>query len=252
MIRALACLALLLLPLLASAGSIVRVPTASGNIAIYDEPKAGASDTLLLFPGGNGGFGKLEDGKPSSGNFLVRSLPHFVAEGFDVAILGRPAGGTPIGTGDRIADSHVDDIARVVDHLKRRGAKRVWLVGTSRGSVSVAAAAVKLSDPAIAGAVLTASVLVPHRGPAVTSLDLSRIRVPTLLYHHERDECAACPPSSVSAAYDALTGARVRKAMIVDGGHGAYGDPCEANHWHGFKGMEREAVKAIADWIRSL
>mgnify|MGYP000849758717 FL=1 len=248
--RLLAAIALLLVPPFAAAGSIVHVPTASGDIAIYDEPRAGAADTLLLFPGGGGGFGKLEGGKPSSGNFLVRSLPHFVAEGFDIAILGRPNGGTEIGGNERISDSHVDDIARVVEHLKRRGAKRIWLVGTSRGSVSVAAAAVKLKDPAIAGAVMSSSVLVAHRGAAITSVDLSRVKVPTLLYHHERDECAACPPSDVKSAYDALSGARSRQVLMATGGSGPRGDPCGAHHWHGFIGMEHEAVAAIAGWIR--
>jgi hypothetical protein len=37
---------------------------------------------------------------------------------------------------------------------------------------------------------------------------------------------------------------------MMDGGSGPRGNPCEALHWHGYIGMERDAVSAIADWIR--
>lgn len=29
------------------------------------------------------------------------------------------------------------------------------------------------------------------------------------------------------------------------------GDPCEAQHWHGFIGMEHEVVDQIAGWIKN-
>jgi hypothetical protein len=39
-----------------------------------------------------------------------------------------------------------------------------------------------------------------------------------------------------------LSNAPVKKLMMVDGGSDPTGDECDAQHWHGFIGMEREAV----------
>lgn len=46
-----------------------------------------------------------------------------------------------------------------------------------------------------------------------------------------------------------LTQAPYSKTLMVDGGSGAHGNPCEPMHHHGFVGMEGEAVKLIAQWI---
>jgi hypothetical protein len=43
----------------------------------------------------------------------------------------------------------------------------------------------------------------------------------------------------------------VKKLVMVDGGGDPRGDPCEALHWHGFIGMEKEAVDIIGDWIKN-
>jgi len=41
----------------------------------------------------------------------------------------------------------------------------------------------------------------------------------------------------------------VKRFILVDGGGGAHGPPCEPLHYHGYIGMEAEAVKDITDWI---
>jgi hypothetical protein len=48
-----------------------------------------------------------------------------------------------------------------------------------------------------------------------------------------------------------LTNAPVKKLMLVDGGAHPSGDACAGQHWHGFVGMEREAIQQIADWIKN-
>jgi hypothetical protein len=47
-----------------------------------------------------------------------------------------------------------------------------------------------------------------------------------------------------------LTNAPVKKLVMASGGADPRGNPCEAFHWHGFIGMEKEAVGEIAAWIR--
>ena len=45
-----------------------------------------------------------------------------------------------------------------------------------------------------------------------------------------------------------LEAAPVNKLMIVAGGSNPAGPECEPMHWHGFIGMEAQAVNDIAGW----
>jgi hypothetical protein len=75
--------------------------------------------------------------------------------------------------------------------------------------------------------------------------------VPVLVMHHKRDECALCDPRQARRIVDALANAPAKKLLLVEGGAGAAGNPCEALHWHGYIGMEGEAVAAIVDFVRN-
>ena len=64
-------------------GMLFKVPTRDGVVTtLFWEAAPDAKATVFLFPGGGGGFGKFEDGKTTGGNFLVRSAPYFLANGF--------------------------------------------------------------------------------------------------------------------------------------------------------------------------
>lgn len=80
---------------------------------------------------------------------------------------------------------------------------------------------------------------------------LDAIRIPVLVLHHELDACAVTRPNEVSLITGGLKNAPVKKQIMVSGGASPEGDPCEALHWHGFIGMEKEAVEIIADWIKN-
>jgi hypothetical protein len=71
-----------------------------------------------------------------------------------------------------------------------------------------------------------------------------------LVFHHSNDACQICKPSEVPAIMSGLKNAPIKKLVMVSGGTGATGSPCEAMHYHGFISIERESVHAIADWIR--
>lgn len=216
---------------------------------VFWETRENAAITVLLFPGGGGGFGKLENGRPTSNNFLVRSVEHFAAHRFNVAIFGKPSDDAELDFADRIGERHLADIRAVLAFIKERSAAPVWLVGTSRGSISSAAAAIKMQGPGIGGVVLTSSVVSYRKPGAIPKQDLSAIKVPVLVLHHANDACIHCLPHEVPAILGKLSNAPVKKLIMVDGGTGPVGDPCEALHWHGFIGMEKEAVDIIADWI---
>ena len=61
----------------------------------------------------------------------------------------------------------------------------------------------------------------------------------------------ATPPSDADLIVRGLKNAPVRKLLMVDGGSGARGDPCEPWHWHGYVGMEQEAVDDIVAFVKN-
>lgn len=232
-------------------GVMFKVPTREGvRTTVFWEAVPSAKATVLLFPGGGGGFGRVEEGRATSQNFLVRAEPFFVAQGFSVAIFGRPSDVEALDYTDRISPAHMADVRKVLAFVKGQADVPVWLVGTSRGTVSATAAAIELQND-IAGVVLTSSVVSFKKPGAVPRQDLAEIRVPVLVLHHARDACHLCQPFEVPAILRGLRNAPVRKEIMVSGGENPTGDVCEALHWHGFIGMEREAVDLIGNWIRN-
>ena len=142
------------------------------------------------------------------------------------------------------------DIKTLVDYLKKDAGVPVWLVGTCRGTVSPTAAALKFGNTDLGGIVLTASVVNYTKVGAVPTQDLASIRIPVLVLHHEQDGCEHCRPHEVPAIVKGLKNAPFKKLMMVNGGGNPTGDPCEAMRYHGFIGMEKEAVSMVTDWIK--
>lgn len=244
---------LLAQPAWAQDGRMLRLPTRAGvESPTFWVQQDQAPATLVLLPGGGGGIGALDaSGWPGSRNFLIRSGPLFAAQGFNVAMVAKPTDREKLDPDSRIEAAHLDDLHQVLLALKKRAAAPIWIVGTSQGTISATALAIAERDSGlIAGIVLTASFTHPRRKGAVPRQALDQIRVPVLILHHQKDACNVCRPQDVPAIQQALKNAPVHKAVLVDGGSGASGDPCEAEHFHGFIGMEAEAVQLIADWVR--
>ena len=232
-------------------GTLFKVPTREGvTTTLFWEPVPDAKATVFLFPGGAGGFGKVEDGKATGQNFLVRSEPFFVANGFNVVIFGRPSDSQDLDYADRISDTHMADVRKVLEFVKHKADVPVWMVGTSRGTISATAAAINLPGE-MAGVVLTSSVVSYKKPGAVPKQDLDRIRVPVLVLHHAKDACPWCQPHEVPAILRGLKNAPVKKEIMVSGGENPTGNVCEALRWHGFIGAERETVDLIGNWIKA-
>jgi predicted alpha/beta-hydrolase family hydrolase len=139
----------------------------------------------------------------------------------------------------------------VLEFVKQKSEAPIWIVGTSRGTVSATAMAIQVQDPAIAGLVLTSSVVKYSTPGAVPTQNLSAIKLPVLVYHHAKDGCKHCQPHEASLIIKGLKNAPIKKLMLVDGGANPTGDVCAGQHWHGFIGMERQAVDDIAKWIEA-
>ena len=234
----------------ADGDTLVRLDTRPGvSVSFYHMKRDGASANVILLPGGGGGIG-LKDGVPRSENFLVRTRDDFTGNGFSVAVVGRPSD-KELDYEFRISPEHIQDLRKVVSYLKKDTGLPVWLVGTSRGTISVTAGAIAFGNEELAGIVLTASVTSSKKTGAVPTQRLDAIRIPVLVVHHKKDACAVAKPAEVSLITTRLNNAPVKKQIMVRGGANPQGDPCEALHWHGFIGMEKEAVNIIAGWIRN-
>ena len=141
------------------------------------------------------------------------------------------------------------DVRAVIAWAREQAAQPVWLVGTSRGTQSVAYVATELRGAAGPdGVVLTSTILRDDQGRPVPAMPLETLRIPVLVVHHEQDACRACPFGDIALLMGKLADAPRKQLIAVNGGENR-GDPCEAFAYHGFNGLERALVTQIAGWI---
>jgi hypothetical protein len=246
-------LALLMVTWAAAAEEIVALATRDGvtqSFLLMAPAQAKPAAAALLFPGGNGSIRlRTEDGeiKFGDGNFLVRSRKLFVDRGVAVAVIDAPSDESR-GMNDRfrLGDKHAADIAAVAADLKKRfGNVPVFLVGTSRGSISAAATGAALGER-VSGVVLTSTVFLGARsGPGLSGFDYATISAPVLLAHHVEDSCSVTPYREAQK----LAESRRYPLITVKGGLPATADACEGSSAHGYLGKEKETVEAIVNWI---
>ena len=212
-----------------------------------------ATAAVVLFPGGDGGLRLTADGalQWGSGNFLVRTRQSFAAQGLKVIVVDAPSDRQkpPYLGGFRQTRDHAADIRALIAWVRSQYNVPVWLVGTSRGTQSVAFLASELSDAdGPDGIVLTSTIVSDPRSRPVPAMPLSRIRVPVLVVHHEQDGCALCSYSLVQKMMEQYTASPRTELITVTGGR-SMGDPCEAYAYHGYDGIEADVVSRIASWI---
>jgi hypothetical protein len=216
--------------------------------------------SLILFAGGSGelGLASPTEMKRGAQSFLVRSRDKLVAHNLMVALLDVPAdrpGGMDVAF--RMGNAHVGDIGAVAAYLKQVADVPVWLVGTSMGTFSAAAAAIAADD--IDGLVLTSTITRPKSSwkiaekfrDGVASMALSDISMPTLIVAHADDTCDLAPAADVDKLKQRLANAKPVEAVLLKGGGEAQAQPCGSMSAHGFLGIEAEAVDAIAGFIKA-
>ncbi len=247
-------LATLLAPLGAGAEEIVTVSGRPGATQSYlllhyaSPPEAVA----VLFPGGEGLLSLRVEGDAvkfrGRKNFLVRTRTLLRDKQVAVAVVDSPSDRQRAGMDDgfRTGREHVEDIAAVVKDLKQRFPQaKVFLIGTSRGTLSAAYIGRALNN-AVDGVVLTSTVFYGGRrlgGIGLAGFDFAAIRARLLFVHHQDDACRACPyhpAENLGMTYPLIT---------VKGGKPAESDPCEPFAAHGYFGKEAETVAAIKRWM---
>lgn len=221
--------------------------------------------TLVLLPGGSGHIDLDDSGCPRAlkGNSLIRSIPLFNAAGFGTALVDAPSDyqGEDGLAGFRTAAQHAQDLGHVIATLRARNQGSIWVVGTSRGAISAANAATRLSGPqAPDGVVLTSALMAGQSGAkkswvaqSVFDLPLENMRIPLLVIGHAADTCVRSPPNAMEKV--AARAPSVRQQVVTVRGGPVYQglpglDACEGRTPHGFVDQEAEVADGIARFIR--
>ena len=252
-------LAVLLLAALAwpcsAAEELITIPTRSGVTLSYllDQDKAATPKVVVIsLIGALGAIGldrRAQNGPVKFGptaNFLVRIKDQMTDADIADVIVDSPSDQLPGGMSDRfrLGQDHATDIRALIRDLKQRfpGAK-IFLLGTSRGTISAAALGASLGD-AVQGVVLSSTVTNSDRtGTALSAFDFDSIKVPVLLVHNRDDGCRSSPYSGAERL------SKKFPLVSVSGGDPPQSEPCEAMSQHGYLGREAPTAQAIRNWM---
>lgn len=231
---------------------------------------------LMLFTGGDGRlFLTPTQRQLASTNFLMRTRYHFAAQGFAVAAIDAASdfldhnhspttdsNGFLHGSGlmghrppNRLhGDKYAQDLAAVITDLRLRYlGLPLWAVGTSRGTISAALAALASVPNPPDGIVLTSSLTGPNAfsdlSPA--NVNLQAINVPTLIVTNQDDECPNTKPEDSKRLRKRFTASPRVQVRIFNGGSIlSLSGPCDPLSGHGFFGIEQKVIEAIGKWIK--
>lgn len=255
----------------APCGQVVTIKTHGSSTTRYafampePPPASGIKAAVLLLPGGGGHLDLDDAGCPRAlqGNSLVRKLPLFHAAGFATALVDAPSDhpGEDGLAGFRIRPDHAQDLGKIIADVRARSKTAIWIIGTSRGSISAVnvASAGMTGAAAPDGIVLTSALMsgnprarkdyVAH---SVFDLPLGKITVPALIIGHADDRCERSPAAMMNRLAAALGSTR-KQVVTVTGGPGGSGvsgiDACTGRSPHGFIEQEAAVVSGIARFV---
>jgi dienelactone hydrolase len=254
----------------AAAETYVEISSRGQKIpALLLKPDGEAKAAVILFAGGHGRLDITANGVIGQlrGNQLVRTRELYRNAGL-LALVPDLApdmkrGASGVVDDYRASKAYADDMGAMVAYLRGLGARRVAVVGTSRGTLSIANGVSRLAG---AGSrrpdaqVMTSGFwAVGARAEGITIWKLAgqgnarAMNLPALLVWHRDDACAYTRPADIPAFRRWLEqgGARVAVQEFT-GGAPAESDVCEARAPHGFLGLDNEVVAAIAGWVGQL
>jgi hypothetical protein len=223
---------------------MIEVASQSDNVPTRTllVPASNAKATVLLFPGGGGILDLQPDGATASRHTFVRSIDLWQQYGINAVLVDSPI---PLGntrSHSRLTSDHQARIAEVVAFYKSKFAHPVWLFGHSMGTTSVTgyANAQKNKPTGIDGIIVA--------GTNDTARLDSDVTLPTLAIHHKNDGCRFDPVRNSETIVRSRQ-STVRTKLTLIGGGTSDGDPCGAQSFHGFLGVEKELVDAAAKFM---
>jgi pimeloyl-ACP methyl ester carboxylesterase len=244
------------LPAWAAESALTLTPRPGVTLRVLVDRPAAPVGSIVLMAGGDGVLDLDAQGNIGSGlreNHLVRTRAAYVKAGYAVFVpdIASDQRGT---RGYRFTAAYASDVAAVIAEA-RKVAAPVAIVGTSRGSLPVVAVFAKQSGVRPDAAVISSGTLMGSEGGGSASSlgDLGRINVPVMLLRHRLDSCRVSAPADADRFKALLTGAPKVDIVTLDGGGPKSGsaEPCGASHYHGFYGIDDQAVAATVQWLRA-
>ena len=212
---------------------------------IKNTPSNGIRAAAILFAGGDGDIGiDVENKTVGSDNFLVRGRSLFSKNGFLTLTPDLPSDMDGV-KNDRGNTDYRTDISFLVKQIRKQMSKPIWLVGTSRGSITLSYHAAALE---IQGVALTATVTSGNHDTVFGGY-LEKIKVPALIVHHENDLCVSSPAEGVKEIMGALIHSPKKKLLLFREGESGGSNDCGPILPHGFLGIENKVIGTMSDWM---
>ena len=243
--------------------NLTRESTTTANPLTMDymvhEPPGGSPTALIvLIAGGQltAGIDGIDGNPPSAagGNFLVRSAHLFAAQGYRVLTIDRPSDffDYTMGSGSgfaydnyRISMEHAVDLSQLINAVNNTNLP-VVIAGTSRGTIS-AVAQHKLGSLLALSAPLTGGANGTPIGSSAVVLP-ANVTEPVHVSWHVLDGCTSTTPGDSQTLVGDLPDA-VGESISGGFASAASTSPCNADHYHGFPGIESCAVMQATDWV---
>lgn len=255
-----------------SCGEVVTVAAHAGTTMQYAyAPAVGAAasparTTLVMLVGGGGYINLDEKGCPQllSRNSLIRMSPLLRDAGIAIALVDAPSdlrSDEGLG-GFRVATEHANDLGAVIADVRARTHGAVWIAGHSRGTISAANAAGRLTGlSAPDGLVLMSAITVGDVkarkfwvAHTVFSVDLEAIKSPVLVIGHVADSCVRSPAGLMNNIIAKTHGSREQVVAVTGGPISPGRSPdvatCEPREPHDFVDQEVEVAAGIVRFIR--
>lgn len=243
------------LPAWAAESVLTLTPRPGATLRVLVDRPAAPIGSVVLMAGGDGVLDLDAQGNIGGlrENHLVRTRAAYVKAGYAVFVpdIASDQRGT---RGYRFTAAYASDVAAVVAEA-RKVAPPVAIVGTSRGSLPVVAVFAKQSAVRPDAAVISSGTLMGNEGGGSASSlgNLGSINVPVMLLRHRLDSCRVSAPADGDRFKALLTGAPKVDIVTLEGGgpRSSSADACGASHYHGFYGIDDQAVAATVQWLRA-
>lgn len=220
---------------------------------ILVEPASPPKIALVMLPGGPGLLRmQRESGtliKFNEAGFMQRTRQQFADAGFVVAIVDTPSDQRELWRGFRMTTQHAKDIDAVITSLRTQHRDiPVYLIGISRGGLSVAYLARHLSEK-VTGIIAMSALYKDSRGESLEFFDWKQLRQRVLIVGHRNDGCRNT--LFENSAYVAREYGF--PLIAATGGHQDLkkSDRAECGPWahHNFLGIEQPVAREIIRWI---
>lgn len=266
-------------PAFSQTQSLVTISSRGQTIsAVLVTPTGTPLGAVILLAGDNGRLDITPD--PTEGflinrlnnNQLVRTRVHYAEAGFLTLVPDLApdlkVGATDVVPNYRIEQPHADDIGAMAVYLRNIlfGDLPWWwpvpywtmpvvVIGTSKGSIGAANAAVRITAymQRPSRVVVTSPFYLPRGGLSIKEAagdDPTELNLPMLAVSHSADMCAFTPPSDLPTFMKWYRASGRELSVEILGFGGPFtGDVCDADHAHGFQGLDRLVVWKITTWI---